>query len=167
MLAAMKRNTVAMTLAAALLAGCAAVGPPPQPGESESQVLQRLGSPTARYAMAGGTTRLEFATGPFGRQTWMVDVDAGGRVIAAAQVLDDRRLAAFQARAPGMGRDELLRTLGTPGERRGARGGGETWSWRYPTNDCLWFQVSLDAGGRVSDGAFGIDPGCDAANDRD
>lgn len=167
MLAAMTRFAFVAMLAAALLAGCAAFGPPPQPGQNEAQVLQRLGSPTARYALAGGATRLEFASGPFGRETWMVDVDAGGRVTAAMQVLEDGYLAAFQARAPGMGRDELLRTLGTPGERRGARLGGETWSWRYRTNDCLWFQVSLTADGRVSDGAFGIDPSCDAASDRD
>lgn len=162
----MKRQVLALLPAPALLAACTAFAPP-QPGQDEIQVRQRLGAPTARYALPDGATRLEFATGPFGRQTWMVDLDRRGRVAAATQVLEDSYLAAFQARAPGMARDELLRTLGTPGERRGARGGGETWSWRYRTNDCLWFQVSLNADGRVSDGAFGIDPGCDAASDRE
>lgn len=167
MLPAMKTRAFTASCAVALLAGCAALAPPPQPGQSEAQVQQRLGAPTARYALAGGATRLEFATGPFGRETWMVDLDAGGRVTAAAQVLEAGRLAAFQARAPGLTRDELLRELGRPGERRGARLGGETWSWRYVTNDCLWFQVSLDAGGRVKDGAFAIDPACDAPSERD
>ena len=167
MLSAMRMPLHFASLAALLVAGCAAFGPPPQPGQNEAQVQQRLGAPTARYALGGGATRLEFATGPFGRETWMVDLDGAGRVTAAKQVLEAGNLAAFQARAPGMDRDELLRTLGRPGERRGARGGGETWSWRYVTNDCLWFQVSVGADGRVQDGAFGIDPACDAASDRD
>lgn len=167
MLPSMKRHAFLAVCAAVLAAGCAAFGAPPQPGQNETQVQQRLGTPTGRYTLDGGATRLEFATGPFGRETWMVDLDRTGRVTTATQVLEAGYLAAFQARAPGMGRDELLRTLGRPGERRGARGGGETWSWRYVTNDCLWFQVSLGADGRVKDGAFGIDPACDAASDRD
>ena len=44
--------------------------------------------------------------------------------------------------------------------------GGEVWSWRYPTNDCLWFQVSVGADGRVRDGIFNIDPRCDAPSDK-
>jgi hypothetical protein len=147
------------------LAACAA--PPPQPGQPEAEVLARWGTPTARYPMPGGVTRLEFATGPYGRTTWMADVDAAGRVIAANQVLDEASFAAFQGHAAGMTRAELLRTLGTPGERRsGGWQGGEVWSWRYPTNDCLWFQVSIGADGIVRDGAYGIDPRCDAPSDR-
>jgi len=146
------------------LAGCAALTrPPPQPGQSEADALQRLGNPTARYPMADGATRLEFARGPYGRETWMVDLDSAGRVTAADQVLDEAHFYAFQQRAPGMPRDELLRTLGRPGERKGGGWqGGEVWSWRYPTNDCLWFQVSIGNDGVVRDGAFAIDPRCDA-----
>jgi hypothetical protein len=146
-----------------LAAGCAVLNPPPPaPGQSEADALQRFGRPTARYAMPDAVTRLEFATGPYGRETWMVDLDAAGRVIVSRQVLNEAHLADFQARAPGMSRDELLRTLGTPGERRhGGWQGGEVWSWRYPTNECLWFQVSIGDDGRVRDGAFGIDWRCD------
>lgn len=155
-------------LTALLLAGCATLmAPPPQPGQSEADAVARFGAPTARYAMAGGATRLEFATGPYGRTTWMVDLDAGGHVTGADQVLDEAHFDAFQRRAAGMPRDELLRTLGRPGERRGGGWqGGEVWSWRYPTNDCLWFQVSIGDDGRVRDGAYGVDPRCDAPNDR-
>jgi len=150
------------------LAACAGWSrPPPQPGQSEAEARQRLGAATARYALPGGTARLEFATGPWGRETWMVDLDTGGRVSAARQVLGEASFAAFQAKAPGMSREELLRTLGTPGERRsGGWQGGEVWSWRYPTNDCLWFQVSIGADDVVRDGAYGIDPRCDAPSDR-
>jgi hypothetical protein len=146
------------------LVGCAVLNPPPpSPGQTEADALRRFGSPTGRYAMPGGVSRLEFATGPYGRETWMVDIDGAGRVIVARQVLNEAHFAEFQARAPGMSRDELLRTLGRPGERRhGGRQGGEVWSWRYPTNDCLWFQVSIGDDGIVRDGAYGIDWRCDA-----
>ncbi|MFO1273164.1 MAG: hypothetical protein U1F50_16055 [Rubrivivax sp.] len=162
----MKRVLALLPLLA--LTACANFGhPPAAAGQTEAEVLQRMGSPSARYAMPGGATRLEYATGPWGRETWMVDLDAGGHVTAAHQVLDESSLRAFQAQAPGMSRDELLRTLGTPGERKsGGWQGGEVWSWRYPTNDCLWFQVSVGADGRVRDGIFNIDPRCDAPSDK-
>ena len=152
---------VACVLAAGL-AGCAAIGlHPPRPGQTEAEVLSRDGPPTARYAMPGGATRLEYASGPAGRETWMVDIDAAGRVTQARQVLNEAGFDAFQRHAAGMSRAELLRTLGTPGERRGGGWqGGEVWSWRYPNNDCLWFQVSIGADGRVRDGAYGFDPTC-------
>lgn len=149
------------------LAGCAGIVHTPAPGQSEQQLRERHGAPTARYTLPNGGTRLEYATGPYGRETWMVDLDPAGRVTAAEQVLQEGALQRAQGRLPGMSRDELLRTLGTPGERRGGgRQGGEVWSYRYATNDCLWFQVSLNDGGSVRDGTFGIDPRCDAASDR-
>lgn len=162
----MRRLTALLPLLA--LAACTGLmRAPPSPGQTEAEVLQRMGSPSARYPMAGGASRLEFASGPWGRETWMVDLDAGGRVTGAAQVLQESSLYAFQARAPGVTRDELLRTLGTPGERKsGGWQGGEVWSWRYPTNDCLWFQVSVGADGRVRDGIFNLDPRCDTPSDK-
>ena len=149
------------------LTACAVFGPPPlDTARTEADALRMLGQPSARYAMPASATRLEFARGPMGRETWMVDIDAGGRVTGWMQALEERRLHDFQARAPGMPRDQLLRTLGTPGVRRsGGRQGGEVWSYRYPTNECLWFQVSLGDDGVVRDGTFGIDWQCDVRSD--
>jgi hypothetical protein len=96
----------------------------------------------------------------------MIDVDAAGRVQRAEQVLNEAHFAEFQGRAPGMGVDALLRELGTPGERQGTRMGA-LWSWRYPTNDCLWFQVSFDTAGRVAAAGYNIDWRCDPPNRRD
>lgn len=162
------RLVAPLAVIAALLGGCAVFTPvEPRAGQDEAAVLQAMGRPTGTYPLPDGR-RLEYATGPYGRTTWMVDLDAGGRVVEARQVLTDSHLAAFQARAPGMTRDELLRTLGRPGERRGVGWqGGETWSWRYVTNDCLWFQVSIGRAGVVQSAGFAIDPACDAPNDRD
>jgi hypothetical protein len=145
-----------------LVAACAA--PPLQPGMALAQVLQTWGQPTATYPLANEGRRLEYATGPYGRTTWMVDVDAAGRVLQSRQVLNEAEFFELQSQS-GLTRDALLRWLGTPGERRGARFGGQTWSWRYPTNDCLWFQASLDADNVVQGASFGIDPSCDARSD--
>lgn len=151
-----------------LLCACAVFSPPPlATAQTQADVLRMLGTPTARYAMPSNATRLEFARGPMGRETWMVNIDAASRVTGWMQALEERRLRDFQARAPGMSRDELLRTLGTPGERRpGGRQGGEVWSYRFPTNECMWFQVSLGDDGVVRDGTFGIDWSCDRRDSR-
>jgi hypothetical protein len=157
-------KTVILTLsAAAALLGCAGPGFKPLPaGADQATVIDTWGQPTGRYALPGGGSRLEYATGPYGHTTWMVDLDDAGRLRAAEQVLDGRHLQAIQAQLPGMSRDELLRTLGRPGERRpGGLQRGEVWSWRFESPFCLWFQVSLGDDGIVRDGSFGPDPICD------
>lgn len=144
------------------LAACASA-PPLQPGLSEAEVVARLGHPTGRYAMPEGATRLEFARGPMGRTTWMVDLDAAGRAQRWEQVLDD---AHFAQVVDGMPRDALLRLLGRPAHRAAEWQHRESWYWRYQTNDCLWFAVTLSAEGRVMNGGGHLpDPMCDH-NDR-
>jgi len=158
---------ISICIAAALLLAACAV-PPPGVGTVRDDVLRTWGPPTARYAMPAGAERLEYATGPYGRTTWMIDLDAGGRVTQARQVLNEAEFMQVQIKsASGLTRDELLRWIGTPGEvRHGGWQGGQVWSWRYPTNDCLWFQVSVTDRGTVTGGAYGIDPRCDAPNPR-
>lgn len=135
------------------------------PGSTREALLQRWGAPTATYTLPDGGQRLEYASGPYGRTTWMADVDAGGRLVQMRQVLSESEFLLVQS-ASGLRREELLRWLGTPGERRsGGWAGGEVWSWRYPTNDCLWFQSSVADDGRVTGSAYGIDPRCDAPSD--
>ena len=90
----------------------------------------------------------------------MIDLDAAGRVARVEQVLNE---ANFLRVNPGMTRDELLLFLGRPGEVFGVpRLRGQVWNWRYPTNDCLWFQATVTFDGRVLDAGRGIDPRCDA-----
>ncbi len=144
------------------LAACAGYGPGPevQAGSTEAQVVQSMGQPTGRYTMPGDTQRLEFARGPYGRHTWMVDLDAQGRVVRVEQVLQPRYFALV---LPGQSRDELLRTIGRPGERMGMMRNGQIWSWRYPNNDCLWWQAQLDAQGIVTSAGYSQEPSCDGA----
>ncbi len=134
-------------------------------GQSEAQVLSAMGPATGRYPLAGGAQRLEFARGPAGRTTWMVDLDAGGQVLQIEQVLDNPH---FVQVVDGMPRDALLRLLGRPAARQREYQDRETWSWRYETNDCLWLRVTLSAEGRVLGGAAHMtDPACDVGRSGD
>ncbi len=142
----------------AVLGACAL--PPPAPGTARDDVLRTWGRPSARYTLPAGE-RLEYATGPNGRTTWMIDVDGAGRVTRSRQVLNELEFEAVQASS--LTADQLLMRLGTPGERKsGGYAGGQVWSWRYPTNDCLWFQSSVAEDGHVTGSAYAVDPACDA-----
>ena len=156
--------TLSLTLT--LMTAC---GTPPsqrvQVGQPEAEVLAAMGPATGRYPLAGGAQRLEFARGPAGRTTWMVDLDAGGRVLQIEQVLDGRH---FEQVLDGMPRDALLRLLGRPAARQREYQDRETWSWRYETHDCLWLRVTLSADGRVLGGAAHMtDPACDVGRSGD
>jgi hypothetical protein len=144
-----------------LLVGCAALQPPQaQLGQSEADVLAALGQPTGRYTLPAGSQRLEYATGPYGRTTQMVDLGADGRVIASAQVLTEANFAKVRN---GMPRDEVLRLLGRPADKAGEYMNRQTWSWRYPTYECLWVRITFEPDGRVRGGASLLpDPRCDA-----
>ncbi len=145
----------------AAMSGCAMLQPRlAQPGQSEADMLSIMGQPTGRYALDGGAQRVEYAKGPQGRVTWMVDLDRAGRVSAVQQALTPANFAAVRH---GMPRDALLRLLGRPGHRAGEYMNRETWSWRFETYDCLWVRVTLTAEGRVRGGASYLpDPQCDA-----
>lgn len=155
---------LAVVAATAVLGGCTSYGPSRvAPGQSTEEVTQAMGMPTARYALADGGARLEFARGPFGKHTYMVDVDANGRVRQWRQVLTEANFDAVRAGIPAQ---ELLQTLGTPSHRRGGGWqGGEVWSWRYQATFCQWFQASV-IDGRVRDTGYGPDPVCDVDDDR-
>ena len=149
--------------AALWLAACAGIVSGYGPGDlrvgaPEADVLQRMGPPTQIHALPGAVTRLEFARGPMGRHTFMIDLDAQRRVTQWEQVLDADHFAAV---TDGMASDELLRLLGRPAHRMGRRL-GEVWSWRDPTTECLWFRVDIGRDARViNGGSYGIDPQCD------
>ena len=160
------QRLLALLLTAAL-AACA----PLQPPRSEQEALQTWGAPTSRYTLPDGAQRLEYATGPYGRATWMMDVGPQGSasgdrpVLRMRQVLTDTELMALQAAMP-MPAAALLQWIGRPGEtRHGGRAGGRVWGWRYQTNDCLWFLVSVDDAGTAQSAAFMPDPRCDTPSD--
>ncbi len=144
----------------ALLAACASLQPRQASlGQTEAEVLAQLGQPTSRYSLPAGGQRLEYATGPYGRTTVMVDLGSDGRVSASQQVLTEANFAKVR---DGMPRIEVLRLLGRPADKAGEYMNRQTWSWRYPTNDCLWARITFEPDGRVRGGASLLaDPRCD------
>jgi hypothetical protein len=148
----------------AALAGCAGYGTSGlAPGDPAAEVERRMGAPTGRHRLPDGGTRLEFARGPAGLHTYMVDLDAQARVIGWAQVLEPARFAAVHAGQP---RGDLLRELGRPGEVRiYRRQNEEVWSYHYDDPNCWWFQVSLAIDGPVRSSGFAPDPRCEKLDD--
>jgi len=146
---------------AVLAAACSTLQPERvATGTSADAVQQRLGAPTGRFALPGGGTRLEYARGPYGTQTWMFDFDASDRLQSVDQVLTESRFSAIRA---GMSRDEVRMSIGKPSEESVIpRQRQIVWSYRYHGPFCQWFQVGLDsASGRVVDTTYAPDPLCD------
>lgn len=143
-----------------LLAGCSTYGPGDlRPGMKEGDALARLGAPTDRMALPGGGSRLDYARGPYGPETYRVQLDASGTVTSVGQLLTE---ANFETVRPGMTGAEVRDRLGRPSELRGGwRGEGQVWSYRYRwVNLCRWFQVWM-VDDRVREAGYGIDPLCD------
>lgn len=147
---------------ALLAAGCAFMNPLATPaGTPAADITAKFGPPTGEYALPGGGKRVEYARGPFGKQTWMFDLDPAGRLAHTSQVLTEVNFNAIRA---GMGRDEVLAAIGRPGETSRLGWQNRTlWSYRYETPFCQWFQVGIDASGKVADSGYGPDPVCDVS----
>jgi hypothetical protein len=150
----------ALLSTAAALAACSAFAPVSvRPGESADEVARTLGPATGRYALPQGGTRLEYARGPYGKQTYMIDLGADGKVQTVQQVLTEANFATVR---PGESRDDVLLKLGRPSERRGAFRNTELWAYRYDAIFCQWFVVTMNPDGHVRDAGYVPDPMCDA-----
>jgi len=152
------RASSALSLAL-LLAGCAGYSPGDlRPGQSEADLRARMGEPTGRYPLADGGAQVEYARGPMGKHTYMIDLDATGRVRGWTQVLTESRFDSVAIDAP---QADVRRLLGRPSETRvGWRGVGSVWSYRYESLFCRWFQIWL-VDGRVREASYAADPMCD------
>lgn len=148
-----------------IAAGCSSYGPPRLPaGASLAEATAALGAPTGRYARTEGE-RVEYARGPFGKHTYMLDFDGQGRLTGWQQVLTELRFNEIRA---GMSRDEVLMALGHPADTRPLAYQQRTlWSYRYDSPFCTWFQVGIDRQGRVVDTGYGPDPVCEDFNFND
>lgn len=164
---AWRRGAWLCMAAAAGLAGCASLAPGGlPPGTPISEARAAFFKPTGEYALPNGGTRLEFAQGSFGKQTYMLDFDAGGRLVSSQQVLTEENFASIE---PGLGERELHMRLGRP-----AQVFNVPWqklhvlNYRYFGGDCVWFQVSVsDVTRQVTDTGTGADPACDGPNTKD
>jgi len=129
-----------------LLGGCAAdtIATLP-PGTPSDEMAKRFGQPTQVWREKGGEV-WEYAYGPQGTRTYIAGLDAEGRLISVAQVLDEAHFALVK---PGEQPQEILRLLGRPGgEWTYPVIGERIWSYRYlePATRPMYFNVHFDAG---------------------
>ncbi|MDO9313063.1 MAG: outer membrane protein assembly factor BamE [Burkholderiaceae bacterium] len=158
---ASRRGTLVLVPAIiSALAGCSAYSPLALPrGATAAEVVSAMGPPTGTMQ---APQRLEFARGPAGKHTYMIDFDADGRLLSWEQVLTEGNF--FQVR-PGQTQDDVTKRLGRPSTTFPiGRQHIVVWNYRYETPFCQWFQVSIgtapDTLGRVTDVGFGPDPQC-------
>lgn len=156
-------------LAAALAcAACSGYSPGGLPlGSSQAQVAAAMGPATAEHPAGAevpkSVKRLEYARGPLGRHTYMLDFDAQGKLLSWQQVLTEPRFSQVQR---GWSEDELRRWLGTPSNVRDVGWRGQkVWSYRFESPFCVWFEVGVEQG-KVTEMGQGPDPLCET-NDND
>lgn len=139
--------------AALLLAACAsspfgAAGL--APGTPGDVVIASLGPPTRVVPLAGGAQRLQYSLQPAGQYAWMVDLDAGGRVTSARQVLNAND---FGRIVPGQwSRADVEREFGPPARIDGVaswNGPVLTYRWRDLQGADMFYWVYLDPQGIV------------------
>jgi hypothetical protein len=158
----MKHRVTPLCVLPLLLAGCMSYGPSSlAPGTTVEAARAALGPSSGEFPLPGGGRRLEFARGPYGKHTYMLDFDAGGRLQRWDQVLTEARFNTIQ---PGMDSQEVLALIGHSREHSvvGWAEKQTVWGYRYETPFCQWFQVGLNAQGKVVGTSYGPDPLCDA-----
>lgn len=136
---------------ATLAAGCAGPfhGYDIQPGTPREAVLARMGPP-GRVVRLDGGERLQYSLQPFGQYAWMVDLDAGGKVVRARQVLTANE---FNRIRPGTWTlADVDREFGRPAKvDRVTSWNGPimTYRWKDRDNSDMFYFVYLDEQGVV------------------
>jgi outer membrane protein assembly factor BamE (lipoprotein component of BamABCDE complex) len=147
----------AAIVAASLLSGCAHDPSHVPVGASRDDLVKLAGPPTSQYTREG-QKRWEYANGPNGAYTWMVDLDEVGRVKAINQVLTD---STFMQIRPGMASNDLLWSLGRPSDQQVVNLGTMLWQYRYDAKRCFWFVITLTPESKVDHTSYLPDPLCD------
>ena len=154
----MNKRAFVCLAAAAMLAACASVSPGDlKPGASADEIRAQLGTPRASYALPNGGKRLEFRGR--GARTYMLDVDASGRLVSSAQVLNTDN---FRNIVPGMTQEQVLMTLGQPDETSFiGRQRNAVWSYNFQNIECQWFQLPFGSDARTTGaGVRTLTPAC-------
>jgi hypothetical protein len=156
--------SAAAALLLAALGACAALPSGMPLGTPIAEARQSLGGVGSEYPLANGGTRLEIRRG---RETYMLDFDASGHLVATHQVLTPESFATI---APGMTQEEVLARIGRPafvfpvGWQK-----LQVWNYRFGgmEGDCVVFQVSISNATRtVTDAGPNTDPVCSHGGDR-
>lgn len=140
----------AVALVAALLGGCAhpwnAVDLPP--GTPRAQVIAQAGPPVRVLPLADGGQRLQYTTQPHGQHAFMIDLDAGGRLVRARQVLtaaDFHRIEDHK-----WTRADVEREFGPPAKvDRVSSFDGTVMTYRWNDGSDMFYWVYIDPQGVV------------------
>jgi hypothetical protein len=116
-----------------LLPGCASYdGRGLKPGETRvEEVLAVMGAPALSWTDGDGAQQFAYPHGPAGFYTFMVRIGPDRRLRSIENVLDLPHLAQV---APGMSKEQVLRTLGPPDERLTVYFAARdelAWDWRF------------------------------------
>lgn len=113
-----------------LLGACASFWSNPiNPGDSESTVISKLGTPTHRY-QDGNERLLEYMKGPWGQQTYMARIGPDGRLISYEQVLTVQKFAGIELGKAT--KNDVLKLIGAPSDTSYLPLSGlEVWSYPY------------------------------------
>lgn len=146
-------------LAISLLSGCAAwLQPPVAPGESEEQVLTRLGAPTNVY-QDGNTRLFEYGAGAFGQYQYMARIGPDHRLISYQQVWTLENFHAIRVNQDT--KQDVLARVGRPTEiTRYARVPFDAWNYGFKESG-VWnsqMTVYFDDNGVVHKVENGPDP---------
>ncbi len=142
------------------LAGCASYdGASLRAGAGSEEIRAAMGMPATVWPEADGGATWEYPRGPMGLETYMVRVDAQGRLRDRRQVLNAETFARLE---PGVTtREEVRRLLGTPQrETVFARRKETVWDYRYlePVSGYAHaFHVMLDERGVVRGSGSTVD----------
>ena len=129
-----------------------------QPGQTEAEVIARLGQPTHVYR-DGAMRLLEYMHGPAGQETEMALIGPDGKLVSYRQVLNMETFATIK---PGEAtKDTVLRTIGAPSETA-YYPLAKLESWSYPFKEKgIWdmlMSVYFDHAGVVRKLENGPDP---------
>jgi hypothetical protein len=126
-------------------------------GTPREAVIARSGPPTRVVPLPGGGERLQYSLQPFGREAWMIDVDAGGKVVRASQALT---AVNFERIQPGWTQADIEREFGPPARIDGVTSwDGPVWTyqWRDTVNTDMFYWVFFDRRGIVGRAHPGMD----------
>jgi hypothetical protein len=108
------RVGVAFTAFLITLGGCALLSAPVlNPGETEADVIAKLGRPTHRF-QDGSEHLLEYMHGPAGQETFIARFGANDRLISFQQVLTTVQFATLKVGSAT--KSDVLHAIGTPSE---------------------------------------------------
>jgi outer membrane protein assembly factor BamE (lipoprotein component of BamABCDE complex) len=126
----MRRFLLTLLAPLAALVGCDTGISQLKPGVSTAtEVRSVMGNPTFEWKAPDGSYTWEFARGPEGVVTYMVELGPDNVMRALRQVLTAEYFGRIQ---PGMRQDEVRKLIGKPGQRTQFPNlQEEVWSWRF------------------------------------